>query len=334
MSTPLRPRATEERLYQIRQAASAAPAGPSPTGHPQIQGRDSYYGLPALKPPVWTWQVPLYFYFGGIAGVSAVMAFAAHLFRAEPAMVRLLLWMALVGAAVCPPLLIADLGKPSRFLNMLRVFKIRSPMSMGAWILVAFSGFAFIALAAHELGRRGVDSPPLVGLGWFSEALAAVTGLLLASYTGVLIGATAIPVWFSNRRILPPHFLTSGLGSSAGILELAGFLVPATQILGFLAAGVETLLEVSFLVRRRSVDGPLHRGLSGNLFRVAGLLEGPAALAIRLIWGSAPAGRWAAAICFLLGALLSRYAWIWAGQASARDPRIQFADQRAGGARP
>ncbi len=264
MSAPLRPRATEERLYQIRQAASAAPAGPSPTGHPQIQGRDSYYGLPALKPPVWTWQVPLYFYFGGIAGVSAVMAFAAHLFGAEPAMIRLLLWMALVGAAVCPALLIADLGKPSRFLNMLRVFKVRSPMSMGAWILVAFSGFAFIALAARELGLSGVDSPLLVGLGWIGEALAAVTGLLLASYTGVLIGATAIPVWFSNRRILPPHFLTSGLGSSAGILELAGFLVPATQVLGFLAAGMETLFEVSFVVRRRTVDGPLHHGLSGD----------------------------------------------------------------------
>ena len=126
--------------------------------------------------------------------------------------------------------------------------------------------------------------------------------------------------------------MTSGLGSSAGLLELAGFLVPVTQILGFLASGVETILKLSYLVRRRSVDGPLHHGLSGNLFRVAGLLEGPAALVTRLIWGSAPAGRWAAAICFLLGALLSRYAWIWAGRASARDPD-PVRDQ-AGGARP
>lgn len=332
MSAPPRPRASEERLYQIRQAATEA--GPSPTKHPQIEGRDSYYGVPGLKPPVWTWEVPLYFFFGGVAGVSAVLAFVGHLFGADPAMVRLLLWMALAGAALCPALLIADLGRPSRFLNMLRVFKIRSPMSMGVWILVAFSGFAFVALLSHELPLLGVDASILPALGWLGESLAALTGVLLASYTGVLIGATAIPVWFTHRRVLPPHFLISGLGCSAGILELAGFLIPVTQVLGFVASSVETALEVGFLVRKGPADGPLHHGPSGMLFRVAGLLEGPAALLIRGIWGSASAGRGAAAVCFILGALLSRYAWLWAGRASARDPKTQFAQQRAGGARP
>ena len=331
MSTPPRPGATEERLYQIRHAASAGLAHPST---PQIQARDSYYGLPALKPPVWTWEVPLYFFCGGVAGVSAVLGFVGHLFRADPAMVRMLLWMALIGAAVCPMLLVADLGRPSRFLNMLRVFKLRSPMSMGAWILVAFSGFAFAALLAHELQRAGVDSALLVNLGWLTEGLAAVTGLLLASYTGVLIGATAIPVWVAHRRVLPPHFLISGLGGSAAILELAGFLVPVTQALGFLAAGVETLLEAWFLFRRRPVDAPLHRGRSGGMFLAAGLLQGPAALLLRLVPIGTPVGRTAAAACFLLGSVLSRYAWIWAGRASARDPTSQFADQRAGLTRP
>jgi len=207
-------------------------------------------------------------------------------------------------------------------------------MSIGVWILLAFSGFVFVALTAHELRRAGVDAALIADLGWLAEGLAAVTGLLLASYTGVLIGATAIPVWIARRRILPPHFLTSGLGGSAAILELAGFMVPVTQALGFLAAGVETLLEARFLIRRRPVDAPLHQGRSGRMFLAAGLLEGPAALLLRLVLGGTPGGRWAAAVCFLLGALLSRYAWIWAGRASARDPKTQFADQRAGLTQP
>ena len=120
-------------------------------------------------------------------------------------------------------LLIADLGRPGRFLNMLRVFKLRSTMSLGAWILVAFSGCAFLAVLSFELIARGFANPFFVSLLWLGEASGALTGLLLASYTGVLIGATAIPVWSENRTLLPAHFLTSGLGGASAILELAGF---------------------------------------------------------------------------------------------------------------
>ena len=118
------PKATEARLQQIKSAAAeAAAANGKPLNHPQIQGRDAYYDLPALKPPVWTWQVPLYFFLGGISGVSACAAFAAQLFHGSASLIRLLLWIGLIGAAICPALLIADLGRPTRFLNMLRVFK-------------------------------------------------------------------------------------------------------------------------------------------------------------------------------------------------------------------
>ncbi len=325
-----KPKATEERLQQIKNAAAGLAPGATSRIHPQIQGRDSYYGLPALKPPVWTWEVPLYFFVGGISGVSECLAFVAQIFRAEDALIRTLLWMALIGAAICPALLIADLGRPSRFLNMLRVFKLQSPMSMGAWILVVFSGCAFLSLVSHELILRGFTGIPFVAARWLGEFSGAITGLLLAGYTGVLIGATAIPVWLHNRKILPAHFLTSGLGGAAAILELLGFLIPTTQILGFASAGIEAVMELLFEVRKPIVNAPLHHGKSGTAFRIAGLLEGPIALLLRFFWGTSPNGRYAAAICFLAGSLLSRYVWIWAGRLSASDVTTQFASQRRG----
>jgi hypothetical protein len=332
MKSAAKLKATEERLEAIRKAAGEPVQVPGGVGTAsrtlQKPEGASYYGLPALKPPVWTWQVPLYFFLGGIAGMSACIGFIAQLFHGGSALVRLCLWVALFGAAICPVLLIADLGRPMRFLNMLRVFKLQSPMSMGAWILVAFSNFVFLAVLCFELLVRGFANALLVPLLWVGETSGAVTGLLLASYTGVLIGATAVPVWSENRKLLPPHFLTSGLGGASGILELAGFLVPATQILGFAASGIETLVEIMLQVRKRPVDAPLHQGRSGRTLLVAGLLEGPVALLLRIFLGSVPAGRYAAAATFLIGALLSRYAWIWAGRASASDPHALFQLQR------
>lgn len=325
-----RPKTTEERLQQIKNAAVGLAPAATGRNHPEIRGRDSYYGLPALKPPVWTWEVPLYFFMGGISGVSEALAFAAQVFHPDDALIRALLWMSLIGAAICPALLIADLGRPSRFLNMLRVFKLQSPMSMGAWILVTFSGCAFLSLASHELILHGHTSVLFVATRWLGEFSGAATGLILAAYTGVLIGATAIPVWLHNRKILPAHFLTSGLGGASAILELLGFLVPVTQILGFVSAGIETLMEIIFEVRKPDVNAPLHHGKSGTAFRMAGLLEGPLALLLRFLWGTSPNGRYAAAICFLAGSLLSRYVWIWAGRLSARDVTTQFASQGRG----
>ncbi len=326
-----RPKATEHRLDEIRRAAAdaAPPVGSAhgSTAHPQIRGKQSYYGLPVLKAPVWTWEVPLYFFFGGIAGVSSCVAFAAQLFGIDPALIRAALWIAILGAAVCPIFLIADLGKPSRFLNMLRVAKIQSPMSVGAWVLVAFSGCVFVALLGQELALQGYTSPLVFGMRWAGGVTGALTGLLLASYTGVLIGATANPVWSHNRWAISPHFLASGLGGAAGILELMGFLTPATQFLGIAAAAIETLLGAHFELSRLPVNAPLHRGKSALAFRIAGTLAGPAALLLRFLWESA-SGRRAAAICFLAGSLLSRYAWIWAGVASAQDPEALFQIQR------
>jgi formate-dependent nitrite reductase membrane component NrfD len=339
---PRRPKASEARLDAIREEAGSTGkvvsgagasqanantnAGPGPNA--AIPGAADYYNLPVLKPPTWTWEVPLYFFIGGIAGVSSVIAFVGHLFQADPRMLRLALWIPLIGAGLCPALLISDLGRPLRFLNMLRVFKWRSAMSMGSWILSAFGGAAFLALATSELTLYGIHFPFLSLINGLAEFAAALTGLLLASYTGVLLGATAIPVWHQNRKLLPAHFLTSGLGGCSAILELAGFLIPATQVLGFAAATIETVIGVILELRHTRAAAPLHHGKSGWTMRIAGSLEGPIALIVRILWHAEANGRRAAATCFLVGALCSRYAWIWAGRTSAHDPQALFQEQQ------
>src|ERR1700734_1284385 len=110
-------KATEDRLDEIRrQAAESAQLAGRGNGAPapQIRGKESYYGLPVLKAPLWTWEVPLYFFIGGIAGVSAVIAFAAQMLGGDPQLTRAALWIAIIGAMICPVLLISDLGRPAR----------------------------------------------------------------------------------------------------------------------------------------------------------------------------------------------------------------------------
>src|SRR5918993_3586740 len=116
----------------------------------------SYYDLPLLKSPVWTWEVPAYFFVGGAAGAAAVIGAAATASGGRSDLVRDARWIAAAGAAASAPLLIADLGRPERFLNMLRVFKLRSPMSVGAWTLVAFSNAA-AAAAFADAAHRATD---------------------------------------------------------------------------------------------------------------------------------------------------------------------------------
>src|SRR4029077_8295803 len=95
-----------------------------------------------------------------------------------------------------PPLLSSDLGRPERFLNMLRVFKVTSPMSVGSWILLASGGATTTAAACEELGIF-----PKVKAA--AELGSVLTGAPLAVYTATLISDTAVPVWHEARRELP-----------------------------------------------------------------------------------------------------------------------------------
>ena len=187
MHDPPRSSDKERRLEELRREArdhavageGIVPAGsPLPAASGEMQ---DYYGQPLLKPPVWTWEVPAYFFVGGAAGAAAAVGAVARLSGADHALVRDARWIAAAGAAASPPRLISDLGRPERFLNMLRVFKLQSPMSVGAWTLAAFSTASGAALFADLVDRRYEGRLPVAMLGNAAEALSAATGLVLAT---------------------------------------------------------------------------------------------------------------------------------------------------------
>ena len=321
----------EQRLEELREKAWQEGVIPSRgvdvVGGP-IPRKPGYYGQSVVKPPVWTWQVPLYFFFGGLGGMSALIAFGAVLFD-HVDVARAAMWIAAIaGSMLSPILLIMDLGRPHLFLNMLRVFKHRSAMSMGAWILTAFGMCAVPGLIALELHTHqifpGMQDQPLRFAADIFILGAAIFGTLLATYTGVLIGATAIPAWFLHRTLLPIHFGTAGLGSAAALLELFGHRIAPLNAIGFLAATVETALLVWLTVDKHgAADRAIHQHSSGWLIRVGEILNGPLALVLRL-FGLIPL----AAVSFLLGALISRFGWIAVGKISGADPESVFASQQ------
>ena len=322
---------SEKRLEELREQAwkeGVVPGkGVDVAGGP-IPRKPGYYGQPVVKPPVWTWQVPLYFFMGGIAGMSAVIASGAVIFH-HVDLARMAMWVAAIaGAILSPALLIMDLGRPRLFLNMLRVFKHRSAMSMGAWILSFFGacavpGLIALELHAHQIFPGSLDQLLCVAASVFIFA-SAIFGTLLATYTGVLIGATAIPAWFLHRTLLPIHFGTAGLGSAAAVLELLGYRTPVLNFLGFYAAGVESALLIWLSVNKHGVaDRAIHEHGSGWLIRIGEVLNGPLALVLRFS-GLIPF----AAISFLIGALVSRVGWIAVGKVSGSDPESVFAAER------
>ena len=325
--------ADEKRLLEIRQQAESgnlkapgirAVGAPFPIASPET----GYYGIPLLKQPTWTWEVPLYFFVGGASGAAAVVGAIAGYTGADKKLVRDARWIAAAGTVLSPALLIADLGRPARFLNMLRVFKPQSPMSVGVWTLMGFSGGASAVAFAEFMRQRYGPSLPLRILENAGQAASLAFGLPFSNYTGVLIGATTVPAWNEHAGELPIHFGMSGLSSAVGILELMGHTKSrALQTLGMGAAMFECWEGWRIESHRTAASKPLRRGSSGAMIRAGALLSGPAPLALRAL--SMMAGertsrnlRRAAAASAIAGSLLTRMGWVRAGHVSAKDWRI------------
>jgi hypothetical protein len=230
------------------------------------------------------------------------------------------------GAVVSSALLISDLGMPSRFLNMLRVFKPQSPMSVGAWTLAGFGSASGLAALA-QLINAGMPSTAVRVIGDLAETLSVAFGLPFSNYTGVLIGATAIPVWNHNVKTLPFHFGMSGMGAGVSVLELLGHTDSvALNTMGIIASALETYEGVHLeLIRDPEINRPLKRGKSGWITRAGGMLSGPVPLVLRLAAaavGNSRKLRTMAAVSSVVGSLCTRIGWVSAGHESAKDWRI------------
>jgi formate-dependent nitrite reductase membrane component NrfD len=307
-------------------------------------GRDqqSYYDHPILQKPHWGWEIEWYFYVGGLASGSALLAMVADQ-SGQPAsapLVRNGRYTAMIGAAASGLLLILDLGRPERFLNMLRIIKLKSPMSVGVYALMGFSMTAGLA-AAEQLHADGVLPLNLARV--FPKILRlfaiGANSALLGSYTGVLISATAIPVWFSGRRFLPAIFVCSAT-STACALQLALLaLAPGSHVatmrklerLETFAAFGEVLLLHAYRRSAKSLGDPLFRGALGKRLHVGTEVFGIAVpLLLNLSSGfsksahDGPVHRGRALLAAgltLFGGYMLRTAVLRAGKVSADDPR-------------
>jgi formate-dependent nitrite reductase membrane component NrfD len=312
----------------------------------------SYYDYPAIKQPTWTWEIIWYFFFGGLAAGCYVLASIASLFgsKEDRAAARAGYYLSLLALLPCPPLLIKDLGKPERFLHMLRVFKVKSPMSMGTWGLITFSFFSGTT-AVIQAARDGI-----LGRWWGARALAALpqrvlaipgifAGLFLGGYTGVLLTATSVPLW-SRSKVLGGVFITSAISTSTAlisfVLRLTG--VPARTLrklerMEWAALLLEMMGLLAFLrgsgraARALVGDGPSEHGRTFWSFVFGGGLMLPWLLqSFSLLFGRPEKRRSARGILVsllvLTGGYFLRRTMIEAGHTSSKDARTTLWNAR------
>ncbi len=283
----------------------------------------SYYGRPVIKAPTWRWYIGAYLFVGGLAGASTPIVLAARATRNDT-LARASLGAACAGIVVSPILLIADLRDPKRFINMLRVFKITSPMSVGSWILTFFGANVAVAAASEW---TGIATP----LGRTAEVLAALSGPALATYTAALLADTAVPVWHDARHELPFVFAGGALASAASCALI--FTPIADAKLARRLATLGAIVEFATLERMKKRLGPL----VGEPYRLGGssrykqIARMTSALSLALMRG-AKGNRTLAIASGLLGitsALCERFSIFEAGKLSANDPKYTVAPQLA-----
>ncbi len=328
----------EDRRWAGGRSRGRAPGGAAPP---------SYYGLPAIHKPHWGWLIVGYFFLGGIAGGSYVLATIADSVggRDGRPIARVGRYVSLAALIPCPVLLVLDLGRPERFHHMLRVLKLRSPMSLGTWGLLLFSGFCG-ASALGQAARDGVvgqesalaralQAVPLAPVG----ALGALPAVFVSGYTGVLLGATAVPLWAKSHLLLGPLALASATSSAAAAMTLVLALARGAphDALARLerCERVALVAELALVVALRAWAGsvvgrPLDAAQVGRVLRwgVCGTgIAGPLALHTLAELGGKPLGqplRWLANAMALVGGFLLRYVLVFGGRQSADDPLATF----------
>jgi hypothetical protein len=287
---------------------------------PEVEFR-SYYGRPVIKAPAWrSPDVPAYLFLGSTAGASAVMAVLAGA-TGRPGLARVGTVAAGLGAAGGAGALIHDLGRPERFLNMLRVFKPTSPLSVGSWILATFGTLSGAAAASAVTGWW-----PAAGRA--ATAGAGLLGPAMMTYTAVLVADTAVPAWHEAHRQLPWVFAGSSVASGGGVGLLAAPREEAApaRVMAVAGAGVALAAERRMTRRLGLAGEPYRRGRAGRWMRAGRLLYAAGALvalARRDRAATALSG-----VALMAGSLCTRSGVFEAGLASARDPRYTVVPQR------
>lgn len=301
---------------------------------PRAQPR-SYYGQPVIKEPVWTWEIPIYFFTGGLAGAAAGLAWASEL-RGNAELARRAWAISLGGMLASPALLVSDLGRPARFVNMLRMFKVTSPMSVGSWLLAASDAAIGTSAAPTVMPRSLRRRLPERLRGALDRAApvakpaAALLGLPLSTYTAALVSNTSVPAWHEARHTLPFLFgagAAASAGAAAVIATPARHAAPARRLA---LIGVAGELAAARVMEERLGDlgRPYHEGTSGTLSRAAQFTTAIGGVALAAAGGRNRPAAVAGAAAIAAGALLERWAIFRAGFASASDPSFTVGPQR------
>ncbi|MDQ1355804.1 MAG: hypothetical protein QOG44_177 [Acidimicrobiaceae bacterium] len=282
----------------------------------------SYYGLPILNAPVWhSPDIPGYLFLGGLAGASSVLAAGAHVTgRRDLAMRSKVVATGAIGLSAAA--LVHDLGRPSRFYNMLRVLKPSSPMSVGSWLLAAYGPAAAVAGATAALNRFH-----RVGAG--ATAAAAVLGPAVATYTAALLCDTAVPAWHEGYREMPFLFAGSSAAAAGGvglITAPSGQSGPARR-LAVMGAALETVAAQQMEHRLGMVGEPYRQGVAGRYLKVGRALTA-SGVVVALVGRRSRVASAAAGAALAASSALTRFGVFEAGKQSAADPKYTVEPQR------
>jgi formate-dependent nitrite reductase membrane component NrfD len=282
----------------------------------------SYYGRPVIKEPVWKPEIPIYFFTGGLGGASAILSLAAEI-AGNKKLAKTSRYLAAFGDNVSPILLISDLGRPERFLNMLRVFKVTSPMNVGAWILTVAGGASNTAAALELLGI-------LKPVKLLAELVASLFGPPLATYTAVLVADTAVPVWHEARHELPWLFgasATASAGAAAGLFVHPDDAGPARR-LAVAAAAIELALTEVMEHRLGEVGEVYKHESAGKFGKAAKLLTAAGATVLARRGRQSRGAQIVGGALVCAGGMCLRWSVVKAGSQSARDPKYTVKPQR------
>jgi len=195
-----------------------------------VSGRN----IPNIDPylNIWHWQIPLYLFLGGLA--AGILFFAA-LFtimgkkNEMPAAVKKAPIIAPFALVLGLFALFLDLKHKLFFWQLYTTIRIESPMSWGAWVLMAITPLSMIWVASYmkelvpgwnwKYNLLEKFEAFVIRYRLWMAWIIIVLSVILGIYTGILLSAfNARPLW--NTSILGPLFLVSGMSTGAATILL------------------------------------------------------------------------------------------------------------------